>query len=93
MSKQVSDFIPILRAAIAEAREAGLQSQCDELESRVFACYTTSSEWLGECGLAITAFKSANRKTLARSTKRQLNTCLKEIGKVWPRFRPWLPWV
>lgn len=92
LHKHVSDFLPTLRAAITEAREVGLNAECDRLESKVLACYTTSSEWLGECGIAIEEFKATTKGSLPRSTKLKLRSCLKEIGKVWPKFRPWLPW-
>jgi hypothetical protein len=80
-------FLPILRAAITEAQTAGLS--CDELEARVSACYTTSSEWYAECGLAIEVFKKENRTALSHSTTKKLDSCLKEISKVWPCFHPW----
>ena len=89
---QVQDFMPTLRLAMAEARAAGLSVACDELEARVSACYATSSEWLGECGLAILAFKSTHRARLPVSTRRKLRACLREISKVWPKFWPWWPW-
>jgi hypothetical protein len=90
--RPVRDFMPTLRLAIAEARAAGLGAACDELEARVSACCTTSSEWLGECGLAIQAFQSAHRARLPSSTRRKLRACLREISKVWPGFHPWWPW-
>lgn len=93
LHRHVSDFLPTLHAAITEAREAGLDVECGRLESRVSSCCTTSSEWLGECGSAIEEFKAATKGRLPRSTRRKLRSCLKEIGKVWPKYRPWLPWT
>lgn len=87
MSKPVADFMPTLHAAIAEAQAAGLA--CDELEGRITACYTTSSEFLAECGLAIEVFKKKNRTTLPQTTLKKLDSCLQEISKVWPHFHPW----
>ena len=84
--------MPTLRLAIVEARAAGLGVACDELESRVSASCTTSSEWLGECGHAILAFQSAHRGRLPPSTRRKLRVCLRDISKVWPKFWPWWPW-
>ena len=82
--------MPILRAAIDEARAAGLTPESEALATQSFACCTTSDEWLGETGLALTAFLSENRARLAPSTVRKLEECLREISKVWPRFHPWL---
>ena len=54
----VADVSPALRQAIRLAREAGLNESATELETRAFAAYTTSSEWLGEVGEAILEFRS-----------------------------------
>jgi hypothetical protein len=92
MRAKVADFLPTLREAIGEARALGLHAACDALEARVSSCCTTSSEWLAECGGAIQDFQAATGRKLPRSTRRKLRACLREIGKVWPRFKPWLPW-
>jgi len=54
---QVKDIAPKLRRAIMLAREAGLVESAAELETRAFAAYTTSSEWLGAVGDAIRRFR------------------------------------
>jgi hypothetical protein len=92
VTQPVADFTPLLRAALDEARAAGLVAESDALESRVFACYTTSSELLGETGIAIKSFLAVNRSRLQPSTVRKLEQCLREIGKAWPKFRPWFSW-
>jgi len=86
----VTDFGPALRQAIALAREAGLTESATELEKRAFAAYTTSSEWLGEVGEAILEFRSREGKRVPANVVDLLDGCLREVGKVWPKYRPGL---
>ena len=73
-----------LREAIRLARASGLNDAADELESRCFAAYTTSSEWLGEVGFAILEFVSRTRGQIPSECERELYDCLAEVRKVWP---------
>jgi len=50
--------------------------------------YTTSSEYLGEVGEGITRFLESNGRNLPPATLGKFRTCLMEIGKVWPKYRP-----
>jgi hypothetical protein len=84
MAVQVADYYPVLKAAIAEARAAGLEPGASELEAQVFAAYTTPSELLGEHGIAILTFLRSQGPTVPASVAEKLNTCLTEIRKVWP---------
>jgi|RhiMetdeSRZDD1v2_1073273.scaffolds.fasta_scaffold1798898_2 hypothetical protein len=84
---QVKDIAPKLRRAIMLAREAGLVESAAELETRAFAAYTTSSEWLGAVGDAIRRFPSRERVRVPTEVAELLNACLEEIGKVWPNLR------
>jgi len=86
MTNSVADFSSILRDAIAESRSVVRPEIVDDFQATVFACYTTSSEWLGETGEAITSFINQNESVLPASCIAKLNSCLKEIGKVWPKF-------
>jgi hypothetical protein len=86
MTSRVVDFRPTLRAAIAEARAAGLADSASQLEEQAFAAYATSSEWLGEAGLAIKAFLASAGSALPQSVAEKLNVCLVEVHKVWPRL-------
>jgi hypothetical protein len=83
-SQRVTDFRPWLRAAIDEARAAGLGVAAAELEAAAFAAYTTSSEWLGETGRAINKFMAKTDGRLSATTVASLKACLAEIRKVWP---------
>jgi hypothetical protein len=88
MTKRIRDYAPLLREAIAEAKAAGFEAAARDLEQSCFAVtFTTSSEMLGEHGLAIKRFLKATRGTLPRSTKVKLNACLTEMGLAWPGWR------
>ena len=84
MTTQVSDYIPILRAAISEAKSAGLAQAATELEARAFGAYTTSSEILGETGIAIGYFLKSQARSAPAGVVEKLTACLNEIRKVWP---------
>ena len=86
MGTQVNDFHPLLRAALAEARAAGLDASAHRLEQRAFAAYTTSSEMLMETGQAILEFQLAAGNALPSVVAAKLERCLTEIRKVWPGF-------
>ena len=70
------------------ARAAGPTQSATELEERSLAAATTSSEWLGEVGEAILQFRSREGKRVPAEVAQRLDHCLKEIGKVWPRYKP-----
>lgn len=84
MAEQVADFQPLLEAAIAEAKAAGLVAAASQLEGRAFAAYATSSELLGETGAAIKAFLASEGSAVPRSVATKLNLCLMEVRKIWP---------
>jgi hypothetical protein len=88
VTTRVADFSETLREAIAESRAAGLDASVDELEGKVLAAYTTSSEYLGEVGKAISSFLEQHDRALPSSTVARFHHCLAEVGKVWPKYRP-----
>lgn len=88
MTVQVADFTETLRQAIEESRSAGMDVSVRKLERRVFAAYTTSSEYLGEVGEAITHFLRLNDRDLPPDTVAKFRRCLVEVGKVWPKYQP-----
>jgi len=83
---QVNDFYPMLRAAIAEAKAAGLEPLALQLEKRAFSAYTTSSELLMETGEAIVEFQNAAGGAVPPLAAAKLKRCLGEIRKVWSGF-------
>jgi len=88
MTVEGRDYSAWLREAIAEAKAAGFEAAASDLEQSCFGvAFTTSSEMLGEHGLAIRRFLKATRGALPRSTKARLNACLAEVGLAWPGWR------
>jgi hypothetical protein len=88
VTRRVRDYTPMLEAAIAEAKAAGVEAEAGELENICFrTAYTTSSELLGEHGLAIKRFLRATRGRLPRATEQKLYACLHETALVWPGWR------
>ena len=43
---------------------------------------------LGETGDAILQFRSREGKRVPAEVEARLDECLREIGKVWPRYKP-----
>ncbi|MFH1176909.1 MAG: hypothetical protein V1750_05840 [Acidobacteriota bacterium] len=86
-SGRTRDFTPMLREAIAEMRLAGAFAPALELEEVLGAAYTTSSELLGELGLAILKAMRGKHSRLPGPTRRKLRQCLREIRKTWSDIR------
>lgn len=83
----VRDFTPTLKEALAEIEAAGLTTAAAEARERCFASATTSSEWLGEVGSAIADLLHAHDPSIPGAARKKLKFCLKEVAKVWPKFR------
>ena len=84
MTAHVADFQPLLKAAISEARAAGFEAAASQLEGFAFAAYSTSSELLGETGIAIKTFIESVGAAAPPTVVDKLNACLAEVRKVWP---------
>jgi hypothetical protein len=82
----INDLEAILRRAIGEARNVGRGDSAAVLEERCFAAYPTSSEWLGEIGLAIREFQNERHQPTSPVLERELTACLSEVRKVWPEI-------
>jgi hypothetical protein len=80
------DLSSALRRVVAAARSAGLHEGADEFELRCFAAVTTSSEWLGEVGLAIKGFLKRERGHMPEALEQRLHQCLAEVRKTWPHL-------
>ena len=84
MTGKAEDYYPFLKAAITEAKAAGLGAAVAKLEDKAFAAYTTSSELVGEHGLAIREFLESGGTAVPAGVRENLVRCLAEISKVWP---------
>ncbi len=80
------DVAKVLHEAMERARAAGLAESADELEARTSAAFTTSSEYLGEVGLAIRQFLAREGDRVPVAVQERLRDCLVEVRKVWPRL-------
>jgi len=81
-----ADVCELLREAIRDARAAGLGPAADELQERTSAAFTSSSEFLGEVGLAVERFLRRERGKVPADVERRLRMCLAEVRTVWPRL-------
>jgi hypothetical protein len=77
-----------LREALGEIRVAGLADAAKEVEDRCLIAFTTSFEFLGEVGEALTALLRAHGSAIPEPTRAKLRACLAEVAKVWPKYRP-----
>jgi hypothetical protein len=78
------DITPILDEAVAALRGGGFGPEAERLVAAARTAGTSSSEILGELGLAILAELRDVGDLLPRDAKRQLKRCLKEIRRTWP---------
>jgi hypothetical protein len=86
-SDPVQDFAPVLRQVLADIEQAGLGQVAEAVRSRCFAAYSTSSEYLGEVGAALTEILASHGAALPPSAREGIDVCLREVAKVWPKFR------
>ncbi len=71
---------------IRELRAQGLADAADSLASIKAAAWTTSSEMLGELGMAILRIQSENARA-SNDLQRLLGRCMDEVRKVWPQSK------
>ena len=60
-----SEIYEFIRALVGRLRSAGFVPPADTLQKVQTSAFTTSSEWLGELGLAIRAIQSDSPVTAA----------------------------
>ncbi len=72
-------------ALAASLKESGFTSHGARLEDILTGAWTTSSELVGELGLAVRAIRK-ECKPLDPSQKALVKQCLREVRKVWPTF-------
>lgn len=76
----------------ASLRESGFTSHGRHLESILNGTWTTSSELIGELGVAVLAIRK-ECKPLSTNQKALVKQCLREVRKAWPGFGlfSWIP--
>ena len=84
--RRINDFVPRLRAAADALQESGLRDDADYLVGMLTAAYATSSEMLGEIGLAVLKIQRSHTR-LPDGVDDAFRYALKEIRKVWPDLR------
>lgn len=72
-------------------RESGFTAHSSRLEGILNGTWTTSSELIGELGLATVAIRKECRP-LSTTQKALVKQCLKEVRKAWPGFG-WFSWL
>ncbi len=78
-------------ALAASLNESGFTTHSSRLESILNGTWTTSSELIGELGLAVVAVRKECRP-LSSAQKALLKQCLREVHKAWPGFG-WFSWL
>jgi hypothetical protein len=71
---------------IRQLRAKGLPAAADSLASIKASAWTTSSQMLGELGMAVLKIQSENAQA-SSDLKRALTRCIEEVRKVWPQIR------
>ena len=76
----------------ASLGESGFTAQGSYLESILDGTWTTSSELMGELGVAVLTIRK-ECKPLSANQKALVKQCLREVRKAWPGFGlfSWLP--
>ena len=77
----VEDFANTLREALTEVEAAGLVEPAAAARRQCFCACTTSSEWLGEVGGALSALLRDHGASLPRTIQAKLRFCLGEVAK------------
>ena len=83
----VKDFTPQLREALSEHEAAGFVEPVGAARDICFSAYTSSSEWLGAVGVALDELLNLCGSATPQTARRKIESCLVEVGKVWPKFR------
>lgn len=81
--------------ALATALKAsGFTTHGDRLERILNGTWTTSSELIGELGLAVIAVRK-ECKPLGSAQKALVRECLRQVRKAWPGFGlfSWVPFI
>ncbi len=83
---RVAEFRASLDEAVAALQGGGFGPEAERLAAAAQTPSSSSSEILGELGLAILRVLRDVGHLLPRDAKRQLLRCLKEIRRTWPQL-------
>lgn len=83
----MSDLDGDLRKAVEILRETGLAEDAEALNRLLGSAWTSSSEMLGEIGLAIVRTMRAHGSELPPGVVAAFEAMLAEIEKTWPAIR------
>jgi hypothetical protein len=75
----------------ASLKASGFTAQGQRLESILDGVWTTSTELIGELGVAVLAIRKECRP-LSADQKALIRQCLREVRKAWPGFG-WFSWL
>lgn len=78
------DLPALLDALVLALREEGAEAEADHLDSVLHCAYTTSSEYLGEIGLALRAIRDSLVERAHPATLAGLEEALDLVREVWP---------
>jgi hypothetical protein len=81
-----TDVKPLLDEAVAKLQADGSGPEAERIIAAARTPTTSSSEILGELGVAILRVLRDVGRLLPRETKRRLKHCLKEIRTTWPQI-------
>ncbi len=82
------DFLEALSQAIDRLRAAGFEEDARNLRDVAFeTAWTSSSEMIGEIGLAILRVQQRARGKLPKAVARGLDRCMDHVREVWPDIR------
>lgn len=73
-------------------KQGGFVAESNRLAQVLNGTWTTSSELIGELGLALLEIRK-NRKSFSPAERLLLKRCMREVRKAWPGFGifSWLP--
>lgn len=75
----------------ASLKASGFAAQANRLEGILNGTWTTSTELIGELGVAVLAVRK-ECKPLSAHQKALVKQCLREVRKAWPGFG-WFSWI
>ncbi len=75
----------------ASLKASGFAAQGNRLEGILNGTWTTSTELIGELGVAVLAVRK-ECKPLSAHQKALVKQCLREVRKAWPGFG-WFNWI